>query len=136
MFTTAMARAALGVSRQQPQLPPRATPSSRMKQWSLGENQQLVAAVMALGPRWKLVAARVPGRTENMCRNRIQRIQAGKKLFAKGVVKFNRCQWCGEPARGHICFSRPLPLSYLPVDVIHPPDEGNGIASRPPSELA
>ena len=55
-----------------------------------------------IGPRWRQVAAMVPGRSEAMCRNRYQRIMAPVKEGSNCTSR-NRCTRCGQMKRGHTC---------------------------------
>ena len=44
-----------------------------MKSWEPEEDEILKVSLLEIGPRWKEIAKRLPGRTEAMCRNRRQR---------------------------------------------------------------
>ncbi|KAJ3269945.1 hypothetical protein HDV01_000791 [Terramyces sp. JEL0728] len=49
--------------------------SSRRGLWSEDEDLQLLKAYKELGPRWPLIAARVPGRNQRQCEKRYRRIK-------------------------------------------------------------
>jgi hypothetical protein len=49
--------------------------SSRRGLWSEDEDKKLLNAYQELGPRWPLIAARVPGRNQRQCEKRYRRIK-------------------------------------------------------------
>jgi hypothetical protein len=49
--------------------------SSRRGLWSEDEDMKLLKAYQELGPRWPLIAARVPGRNQRQCEKRYRRIK-------------------------------------------------------------
>ena len=75
-------------------------PFAPMRSWVAEEDRVLLASLEELGPRWRVIAKRLPARTEAMCRNRWQRIRDGAKY---GIRSRNRCNTCGELKRGHTC---------------------------------
>ena len=66
----------------------------------------IIELLGALGPRWSKIVKALPGRSISSIRNRWQRIDKGKRMQEEGKVSKNRCQVCGEPKRGHVCFAR------------------------------
>jgi len=70
--------------------------------WEPEEDEGLLAAVKEWGSKWKLIAATLPGRSEAMCRNRYQRINAP----LNGAPSRNKCTYCGQLKRGHTCYRK------------------------------
>lgn len=71
-----------------------------MRNWEPEEDATLLDFIGENGSRWKAIAKLLPGRTEAMCRNRYQRIQAP----SRGTVEcVNKCTACGQLKRGHTC---------------------------------
>lgn len=66
----------------------------------------IIELLSALGPRWSKIVKALPSRSISSIRNRWQRIDKGKRMQEEGKVSKNRCQVCGEPKRGHVCFAR------------------------------
>lgn len=74
-----------------------------MVPWQPEDDIKIVEAHASVGPRWSLIAARLPGRSVASVRNRFLRIESAAKIRATGQITKNRCQLCGKPKRGHIC---------------------------------
>lgn len=70
--------------------------------WEPEEDEVLLDAVQKLGAKWKMIAQTLVGRSEAMCRNRFQRINAP----LKGAPSRNKCTTCGELKRGHTCYGK------------------------------
>ena len=77
-----------------------------MKAWEPEEDDVILDSHEELGPKWKEIVKRLPGRTVSSVRNRWQRLEKGRKLREDGTELKNRCHQCGEPKRGHICAAR------------------------------
>jgi hypothetical protein len=77
-----------------------------MKAWEPEEDRLIIQLLAELGPRWSKIVKALPGRTISSVRNRWQRIDKGQKLREEGAESKNRCQVCGEPKRGHVCFEK------------------------------
>lgn len=77
-----------------------------MKAWEPEEDRLIIELLGELGPRWSKIVQALPGRTISSIRNRWQRIEKGRKLLEEGAESKNRCQICGEPKRGHVCFEK------------------------------
>lgn len=86
--------------------PPRPTPYTRNiaapKSWEPEEDLALKQAIEEHGSQWKKIASLLPGRTEAMCRNRYQRMQAP----LQGKAGRNLCTACGQIKRGHTCTAK------------------------------
>jgi hypothetical protein len=96
-----------------------------MKPWEPEEDRLIIEMLSELGPRWSKIVKQLPGRTISSVRNRWQRIDKGRRLRDSGMEFKNRCQQCGEPKRGHVCFARMRPRSPAAGDE-------SGAASTPP----
>ena len=77
-----------------------------MKAWEPEEDRIIIELLSELGPRWSKIVKALPGRSISSIRNRWQRIEKGRKLREDGVESKNRCNICGEPRRGHVCFEK------------------------------
>ena len=80
-----------------------------MRPWEPEEDRLIIELLSELGPRWSRIVKQLPGRTISSVRNRWQRIDKGRRLRDSGMEFKNRCQQCGEPKRGHVCFARMRP---------------------------
>lgn len=77
-----------------------------MKAWEPEEDRVIIELLSELGPRWSKIVKALPGRTISSIRNRWQRSEKGQKLREGGVESKNRCNICGAPRRGHVCFEK------------------------------
>jgi len=77
-----------------------------MKAWEPEEDRIIIELLGELGPRWSKIVKALPGRSISSIRNRWQRIDKGRKLRDEGHQSKNRCNICGEPKRGHVCFEK------------------------------
>lgn len=75
-----------------------------MKAWEPEEDRLIIELLADLGPRWSKISQALPGRSISSIRNRWQRIDKGRKMHEEGKISKNRCQICGQPKRGHVCF--------------------------------
>ena len=75
-----------------------------MKAWEPEEDRLIIEMLASLGPRWSKISQALPGRSISSIRNRWQRIDKGRQMRAAGCISKNRCQLCGQPKRGHVCF--------------------------------
>jgi len=82
-----------------------------MRAWEPEEDRLIIEMLSLHGPRWGKIVKELPGRTISSVRNRWQRIDKGRRMSAAGAESKNRCQWCGQPKRGHVCFARMQPRS-------------------------
>ena len=80
-----------------------------MRAWEPEEDRLIIEMLSQHGPRWAQIVKRLPGRTISSVRNRWQRIERGRRMGSTGSETKNRCQWCGQPKRGHVCFARMAP---------------------------
>jgi len=86
------------------------------KQWEPEEDLLIIEYHGKLGPKWKDIAERLPGRSVASVRNRHQRIEKGRKLREDGFETKNRCHRCGEPRRGHTCKAKLAEVAIPGVD--------------------
>lgn len=77
-----------------------------MKAWEPEEDRLIIELLGEIGPRWSKIVKALPGRTISSVRNRWQRIDKGQKMREEGAESKNRCQICGAPKRGHVCFEK------------------------------
>lgn len=81
-----------------------------MRAWDPEEDRLIIEMLSQHGPRWAKIVKELPGRTISSVRNRWQRIDRGRRITQSGAgdgeLRKNRCQWCGQPKRGHVCFVR------------------------------
>ena len=77
-----------------------------MRAWEPEEDRLIIELLAKLGPRWSKISKMLPNRTISSIRNRWQRIDKGRKLRDEGKLSKNRCNVCGQPKRGHVCFER------------------------------
>lgn len=80
-----------------------------MRVWAPEEDRLIIEMLAQHGSRWAKIVKELPGRTISSVRNRWQRIDRGRRITQSGKVSKNRCQWCGQPKRGHLCFARMQP---------------------------
>ena len=77
-----------------------------MKAWEPEEDRLIIELLATIGPRWSKIVKALPGRTISSIRNRWQRIDKGLKMREEGHESKNRCNICGQPKRGHVCFEK------------------------------
>ena len=77
-----------------------------VKAWEPEEDRLIIELLSTLGPRWNQIKSRIPHRSVSSIRNRWQRIDRGRKMKEAGrLVNGTKCEVCGEPKRGHVCFA-------------------------------
>jgi len=96
-----------------------------MRAWDPEEDRLILECMSDFGPRWSRIVKRLPGRTISSVRNRWQRIDKGRKQTELGATSKNRCQNCGEPKRGHVCFARMAAVRGVTVEL------GSSMFERP-----
>lgn len=84
-----------------------------MRAWNPEEDRLIIEMISTNGPRWSNIVKMLPGRTISSVRNRWQRIQKGRRMMRDGIGSKSRCQWCGQPKSGHVCFARMRPRPQL-----------------------
>uniref|UniRef100_A0A7S3AIM6 Myb-like domain-containing protein n=1 Tax=Haptolina ericina TaxID=156174 RepID=A0A7S3AIM6_9EUKA len=74
-----------------------------MVAWQPQDDLTVLSLYKQLGPRWRSIAERLPGRSVASVRNRYLRMADAENKKAQGQQGRNRCQLCNELKRGHIC---------------------------------
>ena len=95
------------------------------KPWLASEDQTIVDSVREMGFKWRLIAAMLPGRSDDAVRNRWNRLQEAirdgtSRLLGGGsgggggdgapmekVKAGYKCSKCGQPKRNHQCTYQP-----------------------------
>lgn len=93
--------------------------------WTPEEDAAILAGVQELGFKWRQIAARLPGRSDDSVRNRWNRLEEGRKSGSQllGDVPGYRCAKCGLRKKGHTCIA----LSKANANVANP--DTTGLAS-------
>jgi len=92
-----------------------------MRGWSPEEDSLLLEMINTTGKKWKFISEQLQmyERTPAMVRNRYLRITRGRWLTEQGQSK-NRCGYCHQLKRGHVCPKRPSAMEvteagFIPV---------------------
>lgn len=65
---------------------PRLTSGFERKEWTAAEDEIIREAVETVGPKWRKIAARLPGRSDDAVRNRWNRLHEEPALLAGGAL--------------------------------------------------
>lgn len=88
------------------------------QEWSLAEDELILEYVRNLGCKWRMIAAQLPGRSDDAVRNRWNRLRdpsfnsALKRELRDESNGSNiyRCSKCGQPKKNHRC-------TYVPPEI-------------------
>lgn len=109
--------------------------------WTPDEDAIIVTSVHELGLKWRKIAARLPGRSDDSVRNRWNRLEEGRKtsdvLMEAGGPGY-KCAKCGLRKKGHSCMALmtggeagALPMPVLPSRPRAPGSKTGQDASTP-----
>ena len=79
------------------------------KAWLAEEDELILSQVDTMGFRWRVIAAMLPGRSDDAVRNRWNRLQEAWRDGVSGAVPADRpkagykCTKCGKPKKNHVC---------------------------------
>ena len=117
--------------------------SIRRKAWSLEEDTAILESVQQFGARWRVIAAMLPGRSDDAVRNRWNRLQeqmregtnheptdsmGGADVYVHIPTGEKRkegykCSKCGQPKRNHVCTRPDMPTATAKRNAVLARDE-------------